>query len=444
MSFPRYPKYKDSGVEWLGEVPEEWKFKPLKHVADFVNGAAFKPSDWSESGMPIIRIQNLNGGDDFNFYDGMVEDRYLVHDDDLLFGWSGNRGTSFGPFIWKHPDVCVLNQHIFRVIPKELQKHELFWTLKAVTAHIEDHAHGIIGMVHITKGDLGAIAVPVPPLPEQQAVAAFLDRETAKIDALVAEQENLIALLKEKRQAVISHAVTKGLDPTVPMKDSGIEWLAEVPEHWNVRPLRYLVASIESGTSVNAIDCPVSEGELGVLKTSCVYTTEFNPEENKTVIPEEFSRVSCPLRAGTLIVSRMNTPELVGAAGLVREDRDKLFLPDRLWQVSFENSRASYMHYWTQTIHYRAQVKMACAGTSSSMQNLSQDQFNSFVLAVPHKIQEQDSIVDYLDTETTKLDDLTTEARHTIDLLKERRSALIFAAVTGKIDVRNCNNMEAA
>jgi type I restriction enzyme S subunit len=232
MSFPRYPGYKASGVEWLGEVPEGWSAKPLKHIAEFINGDTFKPSAWSESGLPIIRIQNLNGSEEFNYFDGAIESRYLVHDGDLLFGWSGNRGTSFGPFLWHRAEVCVLNQHIFRVVPKSLCKRALFWTLKAVTAHVEDQAHGIIGMVHITKGDLGAISVPLPPLPEQTAIAEFLDRETAKIDELVAEQRRLMELLKEKRQAVISHAVTQGLNPDAPMKPSGIEWLGDVPAHW--------------------------------------------------------------------------------------------------------------------------------------------------------------------------------------------------------------------
>ena len=185
MSLPRYPKYKDSGVEWLGEVPEHWELVPLKHMADFINGDAFKPSEWAESGIPIIRIQNLNGSEEFNYYQGEVEPRYLVHDGDLLFGWSGNRGTSFGPFLWRHKEVCALNQHIFRVMPRSINKYSLFWILKAVTAHVEDQAHGIIGMVHITKGDLGAISVPTPSVAEQSAIAGFLEYEMSKIDALV-------------------------------------------------------------------------------------------------------------------------------------------------------------------------------------------------------------------------------------------------------------------
>ena len=119
MSVPGYPSYRESGVDWVGVVPKSWDVKPLKHLADFVNGEAFKPAEWSDSGTPIIRIQNLNGGDDFNCYGGDVHPRHHVQKGDLLFGWSGNRGTSFGPFLWPREGLHYLNQHIFKVEPRE-------------------------------------------------------------------------------------------------------------------------------------------------------------------------------------------------------------------------------------------------------------------------------------------------------------------------------------
>ena len=218
-------------------------------------------------------------------------------------------------------------------------------------------------------------------------------------------------------------------------KDSGVHWLGEVPEHWTVSPLKKVISRIESGTSVNAIDTPAGHEELGVLKTSCVYRGFFDAEENKAVVPEEYDRVACPVTAGTLIVSRMNTPELVGAAGVVHTSYKNLFLPDRLWQVHFVSAIPDFVHHWTRTPSYRAQVEMACAGTSSSMQNLGQDEFRCFVLALPPP-EEQTAIATFLDRETAKLDTLMTEAHTAITLLQERRTALISAAVTGQIDVR--------
>jgi type I restriction enzyme S subunit len=189
------------------------------------------------------------------------------------------------------------------------------------------------------------------------------------------------------------------------------------------------MTGIESGTSVNATDTPADIDELGVLKTSCVYRGFFDPEENKTVIAEDRDRVSCPLRAGTVIVSRMNTPDLVGAAGLVKTARAGIFLPDRLWQVTVEGSDPAYVHYWTLTSEYRSQVQMACSGTSSSMQNLSQAQFSSFAFPNPPR-SEQTAIASFLDRETAKIDALMAEQRILIELLKEKRQAVIFHAVT--------------
>jgi type I restriction enzyme S subunit len=439
MSFPRYATYKDSGVEWLGQVPEHWRVVPLKHLAEFINGDAFKPTEWAESGVPIIRIQNLNGSEDFNYYNGEVEQRYLVHDGDLLFGWSGNRGTSFGPFLWSRSEVCALNQHIFRVVPNSTEKRLLFWTLKAVTAHVEDQAHGIIGMVHVTKGDLGAINVPVPPLPEQTQIAAFLDRETAKIDVLVAEQRRLMALLKEKRQAVISHAVTRGLNPDAPMKPSGIEWLGEVPRHWAVTRIKRLTTSFEQGWSPQCEGYPVmTELEWGVLKVGCVNGGTFRPDENKT-LPQELEPIpSLGISAGDLLISRANTRELVGSAAVAQRDYSNLLLCDKLYRLRFQRNVCSpvFIALYLCTGMVRGQIELSATGASSSMVNIAQSTILELDIALPD-FYEQQAITAFLESEAARFDTLTAEAERAIDLLQERRTALISAAVTGQIDVRS-------
>lgn len=216
-------------------------------------------------------------------------------------------------------------------------------------------------------------------------------------------------------------------------KDSGVEWLGTVPVHWDLVPLKQVITRIESGTSVNAIDTPAGDGELGVLKTSCVYHGHFDADENKAVIPDEYDRVACPVTAGTLVVSRMNTPDLVGAAGVVHVSHENLFLPDRLWQVHFDGADPNFVHHWTHTPAYRAQVEMACAGTSSSMQNLGQDQFRCFVIPRP-SYSEQTAIATFLDRETSKIDALVAEQEKLIALLQEKRQAVISHAVTKGLD----------
>ena len=212
-------------------------------------------------------------------------------------------------------------------------------------------------------------------------------------------------------------------------KPSGLEWLGVVPDHWELGRLKKWITKIESGTSVNATDEPAEEHQYGVLKTSCVYSGFFDPKENKRVVQEEISRLSCPVTAETLIVSRMNTPDLIGAAGHVSQKVPNIFLPDRLWQIHFVGTSPKFIHYWTCTTSYRSQVQMACTGTSSSMKNLSQDQFCQFCLAVPSTT-EQKVIIDFVDHETAKIDALIAEQQRLIELLKEKRQAVISHAVT--------------
>lgn len=431
MSFPRYEKYKDSGVEWLGEVPADWKTVPLKHLAEFINGDAFKPTEWADAGVPIIRIQNLNGGEEFNYFDGDIEDRYLVHDGDLLFGWSGNRGTSFGPFLWRRQEVCALNQHIFRVVPRSMEKRCLYWLLKAVTAHVEDQAHGIIGMVHVTKGDLGAISVPVPTPPEQAAIATFLDHEAAKIDALVEEQKRLIELLKEKRQAVISDAVTKGLNPNVPMKDSGVEWLGEVPAHWEVTAIKRFCITITDGAHVspetdNGVICFVSTKDIGndlIDFDGCLKTSEASYEL--------MVRSGCRPVVGDVLFSKDGT---IGRTVVVREDREFAVASSLI--IIRPNPavlRSEFLNYLCQSTAVANQVEGYVKGAGLprlSIQNLLK------VLAIFPPVDEQAEITSFLDRERGKANALIVEAESVVGLLQERRTALISAAVTGKIDVR--------
>jgi type I restriction enzyme S subunit len=212
---------------------------------------AFKPDAWSDDGVPIIRIENLNGSPAFNCFEGAVEPRYHVTRGDLLFGWSGNRGTSFGPFLWWRDGLHYLNQHIFKLIDLRCDKAWLYWCLKAVTRTIEDEAHGIIGMVHVTRGKLGGVQIPTPPEEEQRAIGSFLDGQVAKLNELVARKRQLIEKLEEKRAALISRTIARGLPPHAALaaginprpgsRPSGTAWLGDVPGHWTVRPLMYLV-----------------------------------------------------------------------------------------------------------------------------------------------------------------------------------------------------------
>ena len=293
-------------------------------------------------------------------------------------------------------------------------------------------------MKSLGQDQFGNFSFASPPLAEQAAIADFLDRETAKIDDLVAEQRRLMELLKEKRQAVISHAVTKGLNPHAKMKPSGVEWLGDVPEHWKVQKFKWLTRSIEQGWSPQCEGYPVeTEDEWGVLKVGCVNGGIFRPIENK-VLPLELEPVpALGIVSGDLLVSRANTRELVGSAAVAERDYLNLMLCDKLYRLRFKSGRCLpvFACRYLGSTAARGQIELKATGASPSMVNIPQSAILELLIAAP-PFKEQCQIVADIDRELAKFDTLTAEAQGAIDLLQERRTALISAAVTGQIDVR--------
>ncbi|MBF0155117.1 MAG: restriction endonuclease subunit S [Magnetococcales bacterium] len=280
---------------------------------------------------------------------------------------------------------------------------------------------------HLNAEELGLCLIITPPTKEQSAIASFLDRETLKIDALVAEQENLIALLKEKRQAVISHAVTKGLNPDALMKDSGVEWLGEVPEHWEVKQIRYFADVLRGKFTHRPRNDPAFyDGEFPFIQTgditgSTKYVTEF-----KQTLNYRGAAVSKEFPQGTLVMA------IAANIGDVAILDFPAYFPDSIvGLVPKFDGNLLFLFYLMQAM----KQPMLMTATISTQMNLNVDQIVSLSVASP-PLSEQSAIVAFLDQATTQLDTLIAEAQRAIDFLKERRSALISAAVTGKIDVR--------
>ena len=272
----------------------------------------------------------------------------------------------------------------------------------------------------------------LPPLSEQAHIAAFLDRETAKIDALVAEQQRLIELLKEKRQAVISHAITKGLNPDAPMKDSGIEWLGEVPGHWEVRRLKHISPFITVGIVVNPSTYVADEG------LPFIYGGDIREGvidwENSRRIDADSSKANAKtiLDAGDLLTVRVGAPGVT--AVVPKECSGGNCASVMLVRQGTFNSH--WLCYAMNTRIVRFQVEVVQYGAAQEQFNISHAV--NFWAPMPPRV-EQDEIARFLAQATARLDTLTTEAKRAIDLLQERRTALISAAVTGQIDVRPAN-----
>jgi type I restriction enzyme, S subunit len=277
----------------------------------------------------------------------------------------------------------------------------------------------------------------IPDFTEQRQIAAYLNRETAKIDKLIAKQQKLIKLLQEKRQAVISQAVTKGLDPNVKMKDSGVEWLGKVPINWEHKALKYCLKTLTQGWSPQCESFPASgPDEEGVLKVGCVNGGTFSPEQNKRLPQDLEFDASLSLKSGDLLISRANTKELVGSAAVVPADFPNLFLCDKLYRLRFKpNYSPQFISYYLSTAGCREVIELGASGASASMQNISQDVILNLTVPAP-QLDEQLKIVAYLERQLAVFEELKNRVSQSIVLMMEHRQALITFAVTGKIDVR--------
>ena len=436
MSFPRYPEYKDSGVAWLGEVPSHWTICGTGHRLQSPPCYGVLVPDFDPDGVPMLKIMDLaNGTPDRSALATISErlsdefQRTIVRRGDVVLSVVGTIGTAL--VIPEALDGINLSRALARLLPNvDLLPQWLVWVFSSdnFTQFVDLVCVGSAQRV-LNMDDLRSFRAPFPPIEEQTAIASFLDRETAKIDALVAEQE--------KRQAVISHAVTKGLDPNVPMKDSGVEWLGEVPGHWEVCALRRVIAAIEQGLSPECYAREAEEQEWGVLKAGCLNGGNFRPSENKALPPELPPEEAYEVRVGDVLMSRASgSPELVGSTALVKATRERLMLSDKIFRLKLkEFVNAAFFVAALNSRPLRIQIENALSGGNGMANTLPQSSLLTFAMAVP-PLAEQATITVFLEQETAKLDTLTAEARSAITLLQERRTALISAAVTGQIDVR--------
>ena len=450
MSFPRYPIYKDSGVEWLGEVPEHWDVLRYKNALTNFQGFAFKSSDYvAESSTINIRMGNIKKGglidlghnlkylpDDY----AETYSDYVLNEGDLIMAM-----TDMSPSLeflaipatikgLKEDVTYLLNQRVGRLRIKYQFGHDYIkYSLLSHNLREQLKATGL-GTVqaNMSNGDLYCAFFSVPSEVEQSEIVDFLNRETAKIDGLVAEQRRLMELLKEKRQAVISHAVTKGLNPDAPMKSSGIEWLGDVPEHWEVKPLRHL-GRCQNGINIGA---EAFGSGFPFVSYSDVYKNRVLPPSlGGLVESSDLDRTRYSVQRGDVLFTR--TSETIDEIGIASTCLSTI--PDATFAgflIRFRPGRALdcrfSKYYFSNTLIGSFFAREMNLITRAS---LSQGLLKQLPVLVPPE-SEQIEISAFLDGHTEIYDTLITEAQRAIDLLQERRTALISAAVTGQIDVR--------
>lgn len=428
MSVAPYPEYKDSGVPWIGETPRPWVVEPVRR-------SMTRRKELNTGMRCEHRLALTMGGvvpralDDLDGLQASEFETYQIFDaGDLVFKLIDlqNIKTSRVGLVPERgimsPAYIRLSVEANRVLPEFC-----YWYFTDLYNRQVFNQLG--GGVRQTLGPEELLTLPFirPTLEEQSAIAAFLDQETGKIDALVAEQERLIALLKEKRQAVISQAVTKGLNPNAPMKASGIEWLGQVPAHWETRKVSHLfrAGKGKNGQMLTKEFCAVNEGpypvysgqteDEGVMGTWYEFEFDFG----------EIGVLFCT----TVGARAMHLKQLYGRFSLSQNCMI-------VWPTDSRCITRFFFYHFQPLFQWERSLIPDHMQPSFRMEDLY-----SFSIGVP-PITEQNEIVEFLDSETQKIDTLITEATQAITLLRERRAALISAAVTGKIDVRSLTPTE--
>jgi type I restriction enzyme S subunit len=454
MSLPRYPRYKDSGVEWLGEVPEHWEVSKLGYeswVRARLGWKGLKAEEYVDDGFVFLSTPNIKGAViDFENVNFITEDRYLespeiaLREGDVLLAKDGSTLGTVN-VVRSLPRPTTVNSSIAVITPHPstvgAYLHYLFQSsfMKDTIQQIK----GGMGVPHLFQEDLNKFWIPLPQISEQLNLATFLDRETGKIDVLVEEQQRLIELLKEKRQAVISHAVTKGLNPGVPMKDSGIEWLGKVPAHWRVGKCGFYLR-ILSGFAFPSTGFTENENDTKLLRGINVGVSRLRWDE--TVYwqrTKDDGLDSYEMQAGDVVIG-MDRPLISGGVRVAKvkgSDLPCLLLQRVASLKATERLNADYLLNLLSSEMFAAHFSPETTGVS--VPHISPEQIYNFVIPVP-PAPEQETIVKFVEAESARLGSLTMGATHAIDLLEERRTALISAAVTGKIDVRGLGTEDPA
>ena len=439
-----YPKMKDSGVDWIGKIPEDWEVTRLKRILTLLKDGTHNPPSRTDNGVLLLSAENIRDG--FIDYENNIsyisehdynemQRTYQIQKDDVLLTIVGTIGRCS---IVKH-DIKFSVQRsvaILRLI-KEVEPKFLFYLIHGnlfqnqLFVGVNKAAQGGVYL-----GEIKNIIINLPKTKyEQNKIISFLDNQTSKIDSELEKNQKLVELLKEKRQAIIEQVVTKGLDTSVPMKDSGIEWIGEIPEHWEIQILKNYSTHITKGSTPTTYGFDWSDDQDDILfvRNECVKENQFNIEGSLRISKKahDFMKRS-KIVSGDILIS------ITGEIG-----RSCIF-PDELGEANINQHIArihvilnkilpTYLVNLLNSKSYHTYFQVINQGLTHAHLNLEQVR-NIKIISPP--INEQKQISDFLEKETTKINSLILKAESHMEKLQEYRQSLISFAVTGKIDVR--------
>ncbi len=436
-----YPEYKDSGQTWLGTVPRHWPVLPNRAIFDEVKDREHPDEEMLSVTITrgIVRQKALLADSSKKDSSNLNKAAYkLVQPRDIAYNkmraWQGAIAASDLRGIIS-PAYVVMRLREDANWPRYF--HHLYRT-PLFAKEAERWSYGITSdMWSLRPEHFKVIYTPLPPPDEQAAIVRFLDYAHGRIDRAIRAKRKIIALLNEQKQAIIHRAVTRGLDPSVPLKPCGIPWLGDIPQHWEVRRLRTLTHRIDQGVSPLCVGFLAEGDSWGVLKSGCVNHGVFRETEHKQLAKTFQIDPSIIVKVGDILISRAcGSPRLVGSVGKVASLKYRLILSDKTFRAVFrEIADADFMVYAMNSRYYRDQVEQAISGAEGMANNLPLSSLRDFIFAVPPPVEAcaiAKQLCETLTEATTAIANLERE----IALLREYRTRLTADVVTGKLDVR--------
>ena len=424
-----YPKYKDIGIDWLGEVPEHWDITNLKYVSDIIMGQSPSSNDYSEDDTDTPFLQ---GNAEFTeshptpkvYCNTAVK---IAPRGSLLFSVRAPVGA-----LNRADQLYGIGRGLCAIkVNNTLINNYLWYLLHVTKTHAESLAVGSTYEA-IPVHNVANMQILIPAIDEQQDIASYLSNATSRIDALIEKKEQMIELLKEKRIALITHAVTKGLDPNVKMKDSGIEWLGEVPEHWSIAKVGSGY-SIQLGKMLQPEQNLESEIMIPYLKAINVQWDNIIVSEDNFMWGSMEEMVKYGIQKGDLLVCEGGE---AGRSAILTEDIQGYIIQNALHRVRSTNNNVIYLKYLLQIASSLNWFDIIC--NKATIAHFTKDKFAEMVIPFPPK-KEQQEIIASIEPKTVFIDTLIQKQEQMIELLTEYRSSLIHHAVTGKIDLRGYN-----
>lgn len=411
-------------------ITESWEKVPIGRFVELINGFAFPSEGFTDGeGTPLIRIRNLDNQHTAVNFSGKYDSRYLVKKGDLLIGMDGD----FLTVKWKGCDA-LLNQRVCKLITKDpatLSQDFLFYRVIEEVIRI-NRITAATTVKHLSSNDVLGIEIELPPTPEQTKIAEIL----STVDQAIEQTEALIAKQQRIKTGLMQDLLTRGIDEHGNLRSEQIHKfkdspLGRIPVEWEVVSLSYFIKRLEAGISVNSDDKPCGSGQIGVLKTSALNKGDFLPDQNKTVLQIEENRVRVSPTANTILISRMNTPDLVGESGFVDKDYSHLFLPDRIWMTIFQDGKekaARWLSFVMTSPHARSYITLNATGTSGSMKNLPKASLFKMPLRAPTDPEEQQKIAHLLECQNIQIGQM----KQSLEKLRSVKTALMQDLLTGR------------